>query len=63
MTVDEIIRRSVATAAQAGLAVLVAAGTDWVSVDVWRAAGIAAGAGFITAVHRFVQSVVAPGSA
>jgi len=58
MTRDEIVRRAVATAVQAGLAVLVAAGTDWVSVGVWKAAGIAAGAGLISALHRFTQTLV-----
>lgn len=41
----------VRTAVQAGVAVLVAAGMGWVDVELWKNAGLAAGAAFLAAAQ------------
>lgn len=46
----DLTERAVWTAAQALLTVLVAAGTGWVDVATWKAAGIAAGAAALSAL-------------
>ena len=52
--VRDLVERTVYTAAEAGLAVLVAAGAGWVDVDVWRGAGVAAVAAALAAVKTWV---------
>jgi hypothetical protein len=51
-TYTDIAARAAKTAAQSGLAVLVAAGTGYLDASVWKAAGIAAGAAAISALHN-----------
>ncbi len=50
---DKLIRAG-RTFAQAALAVLVAAGTDFIDVELWRAAAVSGGA----AVLSYLQSLV-----
>lgn len=52
--VRDLVERTVFTAAEAGLAVLVAAGAGWVDVGVWRGAGVAAVAAALAAVKTWV---------
>lgn len=49
----EIGKRAAWTFAQAALAIVIAAGTDYVNVDTWKAAAIAGGA----AVFSFLKNV------
>ena len=51
----DLHERAVWTAAQAGLAVVVASGAGWVDVAVWKAAGIAAGAAGISAMKTLMK--------
>lgn len=46
----DILERAAWTAAQSALAVLVAAGTGWLDVNVWKAAGIAGVAAGLSAL-------------
>lgn len=48
-----IVERATWTFAQAGLAVLVASGTDYINVATWKAAGIAGGA----ALFSFLKNI------
>lgn len=50
-----LIERAAWTAAQASLTVLVAAGTGFVDVAVWKTAALAAGAAALSAAKTFVQ--------
>lgn len=50
-----LIERAAWTAAQSLLTVLVAAGTGWVDVATWKAAGIAAGAAALSALKTGLQ--------
>lgn len=52
---SNLVERALWTAAQAGLAVLVAAGTDYVNVATWKAAVIAAGAAGLSALKTALQ--------
>lgn len=59
-TTQEILVRAVKTAAQSGLAIVVAAGWDFVDVAVWKAAAVAAGAALISAIHNALINATAP---
>jgi len=48
----DIVIRAAKTALQAGLSVVVAAGTGYVDIAVWKVAGIAAGAAFFSALQN-----------
>ena len=50
--IQDIIERAAKTALQSALAIVVAAGTNFVDASVWQAAAIAAGAAFISAIHN-----------
>jgi hypothetical protein len=50
--IRDIIIRAAKTALQSGLAVVVAAGTGYVDIAVWKVAGIAAGAAFFSALQN-----------
>jgi hypothetical protein len=52
----DIIIRAAKTAIQSGLAVVVAAGTGFIDVAVWKVAGIAAGAAFISALQNGISA-------
>lgn len=51
---DKLIRAG-RTFAQAALAVLVAAGTDFVDVELWRAAAMAGGAALLSYLQSLVR--------
>jgi hypothetical protein len=57
----EILKRAAATAAQAGVAVLLASGAseDLASVSNWKLAALAAGAGLLSFAHRTLQTYLA----
>lgn len=46
---------AVRTALQAGLAIVVAAGTDFVDVELWRAAALAAGAALLAELQKVAR--------
>jgi hypothetical protein len=60
MDISDILTRAVKTAIQSGLAIVVAAGTNFVDVSVWKAAGVAAGAALISALHNALITATAP---
>lgn len=53
--VSNLIERSLWTAGQTFLAVLVAAGADYINVATWKAAAIAAGAAGLSALKTAIQ--------
>jgi hypothetical protein len=61
----EIIKRAAATAAQAGITVLLASGVseDIADLGTLRLAALAAGAGLLSFVHRTLQTYLANGPA
>ena len=50
----DLASRALWTASEAAVAVVVAAGADWVSLSVWEGAGIAAGAAALSAVKTWI---------
>lgn len=54
--IRDILIRAAKTALQSGLAVVVAAGTGYVDINVWKVAGIAAGAAFFSALQNGVAA-------
>lgn len=56
--VRDIIIRAAKTALQAGLSVVVAAGTGYIDIQVWKVAGIAAGAAFFSALQNALTTAV-----
>jgi hypothetical protein len=56
--VRDIIIRATKTALQAGLAVVVAAGTGYIDINVWKVAGIAAGAAFFSALQNALTNAI-----
>jgi hypothetical protein len=54
----DILVRAVKTAIQAGLSVIVAAGTGYVDIQVWKVAGIAAGAAFFSALQNALTTLL-----
>ena len=52
---SNLLERALWTAGQAFLAVLVAAGTDYIDVTTWKAAAIAAGAAGLSALKTALQ--------
>lgn len=63
MKAKEIIERGALTAGEAGLAVLVASGSGWVAVDVWKGAGVAFVAAALSFALNTVRSLKAKASA
>lgn len=58
MTLDyikDIVVRAAWTGAQAGLAIVVAAGNGWVDVDVWRGAAVVAIASALAALKTAIS--------
>lgn len=56
--VRDILIRASKTALQAGLSVVVAAGTGYIDIQVWKVAGIAAGAAFFSALQNALTNAV-----
>lgn len=54
--IRDIITRAAKTALQAGLAVIVAAGTGYIDINVWKVASIAAGAAFFSALQNGITT-------
>lgn len=52
---SNLIERALWTAGQTFLAVLVAAGTDYINVATWKAAAVAAGAAALSALKTSIQ--------
>lgn len=51
-TTQDILERAAKTALQSALAIVVAAGTGFIDASVMKAAAIAGGAAFISAIHN-----------
>lgn len=54
----DILTRAAKTALQTGLAVIVASGTGYIDINVWKVAGIAAGAAFLSALQNALTSAI-----
>ncbi len=56
MNLREVAERAALTFAEAFLAIMVAAGADWVNVAVWKGAAVAGAAAVLSYVLNYVRS-------